>query len=923
MIEQSSSFSRARTLLQRLGSGRGPTLAGTGEADVFLGLVPGGSTTRSAGALAESVADPQRNLGTKLDRTLASIEEAGVVDIVRMHEQPARSGAFGAWPDRVDDRLLAAATERFGPQPYAHQAEALQVIADGGDVVLATSTASGKSMCFQVPIVGAALDDPGARALMMFPTKALARDQVESLRALIDALPGGPTIGVGPYDGDTPPEQRRAARSRAHAVATNPDMLHRGILPHHERWASFLAGLKFIVLDELHTYRGVFGGHVANVLRRLWRVCRHYGATPQVIACSATIGNPGPLAEALCPWLPARGGITVVDRDTAPAGKRTFVVANPRVVDATTGVRRDYTKVTRVVASSLLEHGVTSLVFCRTRKNVELLTRYLRDDAAKADEAASRRGKPSRIVPSVEETRGIVRELRLPDGARPADRVAATRTATKTVRGYRGGYLPELRRGIEQALREGEATMVASTNALELGMDIGGVDAVVLSGYPGTRAATLQRAGRAGRRGRPSLTICVLSSTPLDQFVANEPEFLFGQAPEQARIDPDNPELLLPHLRCAAHELPMQDGDALPGLTAQDVGAALEYLARSGALHAEPPVPVEEGGDPDASTSYHALGPSPAEGIDLRGSIEENFSVIDDASGDILAEVDYEDAPLYLHPGAIYGIEGRPHEVRELDWDARKARVRRVNADYYTEAVSKTRVRVVDPSDELSADRQGEGAPPSSGVGYAQLVRTVPGFKKIRLNTHENIGFGPITLPDLELQTTAAYWGLPPDDAALLPDPRGRASAMLAAAHAMHHVAAMLLMCDVGDLGHAVTPGHPGAWGFALIPGRRPGALAELDATAQPYVVLYDRMPGGAGLATAAHAMGRAFFERVVAVVAGCKCAAGCPTCMGPMAEAAESYGGTVVGDEDGGVRREDVVQLLAALAGVGAGTHP
>ncbi len=714
--------------------------------------------------------------------------------------------------------------------------------------MLATSTASGKSLCFQLPVLQAALEDDASRALMLFPTKALARDQVASLRALASEIDAA-AVGVGVYDGDTPPGERRAARARAHVVATNPDMLHRGVLPHHDRWAPWLSGLRYIVLDELHAYRGLFGSHVANVLRRLWRLCRHYGARPQVIACSATIANPGELLAAVCPFV-APDNVTVIDRDDAPAGARRVLLVNPRVVDETTGVRRDYLKVSREVTTTLRRAQVATLAFCRTRKAVELLTRYLREDEA--------------------------RERSQSDGGRSGDEVTARREANTAIRGYRGGYLPSQRREIEQAMRDGEARVIASTNALELGMDIGGVDAVVLAGYPGTRAATWQRLGRAGRRGRPSLGVIVSSSLPLDQFVAGSPGFLFEQSPEHARVDPDNPEVVLPHLRCAVHELPMADGQTLAGLTEADTAAALAYLADGGSLWRD----VGE----DGQTLYTSPDADPAQRVDLRGSIEENFTVLD-PRGEVLAEVDFEDAPLYLHPGAIYAIEGRTHEVLDLDWDARKARVRAVASDYYTEAISKTRVRMLDAGGEPLAP----GA--VHGTGMAHMVRTVPGFKKIRFGTHDNVGFGPIDLPDLELHTTAAYWALPPVLARELSDPSARASAMLAAGHAVHHVAAMRLMCDVSDLGHVVTPAHPSAWGMALTPGRRPGAIAEMDAAASPYLVLYDRTAGGAGLAVAAHAMGVALMQHAAQIVEGCGCTQGCPTCMGPQPEASESYG--------------------------------
>ena len=410
MVEDESGFSRAQTLLPRAGNGTSARV-GAGEADVFWGPIgpdPG--------------VDPLGDLE-------AALLERREIEVAAVHRVAARSGAYAPWPDRLDPRLLDALRGRDLLRAYRHQADALHAVFDDRDVVVATGTASGKSLCFQLPIVQATLADPRARALLLFPTKALARDQCESLRTLAAALPEGARVGVGPYDGDTPPDERRAARARAHAVATNPDMLHKGMLPFHEQWGRFFAGLRIVVLDELHTYRGLFGSHVANVLRRLWRVCAHYGAHPRVIACSATIANPVALAQALT----GRTGIVGIDEDHSPTGARTFFVLNPRVVDPITGVRRDYLKVTRVVASEIRRAPVQSLVFCRTRKAVELLTRYLQDDERK-------------------------------EGGR-----AGASLAAESIRGYRGGYLPERRREVERALRTGEARLVATTNALEIG----------------------------------------------------------------------------------------------------------------------------------------------------------------------------------------------------------------------------------------------------------------------------------------------------------------------------------------------------------------------------------------------------------------------------------------------------------------------
>ncbi len=896
---------------------------------------------------------------------LASITALDEVEAVTVRQTPARAGVIGEWPQWIDARVRACFTRIGVERPYLHQQRALEALHRGRDLVLATATASGKSLCYQAPVVQAALADPASRALFLFPTKALARDQVEALRGLIDE--GSPLhgcVGAGTYDGDTPPDQRRAARARAHVIATNPDMLHRAVLPHHDRWAAFLAGLRYVVIDELHTYRGVFGSQVANVLRRLWRVCAFHGSRPQVIACSATIANPAELAQSLC-GREDPNSFEIIDESTAPVGPRTFVVLNPAVVDPLTGVRRDYLKCTRAVLGRLRSADVTTLAFCRTRKSVELLTRYLREDEAGVSErgrspleqAAAGRvreqaptRRPAGVVGPWARMQGHASGARTqftrePELRGPVDLGAVDR-AQRSIRGYRGGYLPEHRREIEAALRRGEAKIVASTNALELGMDIGGLDAVVLAGYPGTRAATWQRAGRAGRRQEPALTILVLSSRPLDQFVAAAPEFLFGEPPEHARIDALNPEILVPHLRCAAYELPFGFAEREPsnqdaswwsswaGLSPEELEGALDYLAERGAL-------LAERGSHQAGEGkrYYAIGSAfPADSVDLRGSIEENFTVVEELPGRaehgrILAEVDFEDGPLYLHPGAIYPLEGKTYEVRRLDWDERKAYVREAAVSYYTEAVCKLRVRMLEGSGERPSSVE-EPRRVASGTGYAHVVRAVPGFKKLRFRTHENVGFGPINLPDLELHTVAAYWGLPDRLLAHLGDPYRRSNAALAAAHAIHHVAAMTLMCEVGDLRHAVAAGTPGPEGiaaFAPVGLGRPSSEASLLAGGRPTIYLYDDLPGGAGLATRVHALGRPFFERTLAVVRGCGCANGCPTCIGTEVALAPGSSSQIL--DPGGIvaeaqvdpeqvaRRHARADLVATLEALAEGT--
>lgn len=908
MLEQTSGFPRTRTLLPEA---QDPPSDGVsacaGKPDVFSAK---GRSDATHGVL----------------EVLTRGELAAHIEVVCAHTQPARPGRYAPWPSTIDERLVAQLEDRGIAHPYAHQARAIDACMRGSDVVIATATASGKSLCYQVPIVQSVLEQGDARALLLFPTKALARDQVEAMRGL--AAPLG--VGTGTYDGDTPPDERRATRARAHVVATNPDMLHRAVLPNHDRWSALLASLRYVVLDEMHTYRGVFGSHVAHVLRRLLRLCAHHGSSPVIIGCSATIANPGELMGSLTARDPTR--VELVDEDTAPKGARSFVVLNPSIVDSTTGVRRDYLKVTRRVTGAFRRAGVRTLAFCRTRKSVELLTRYLQEDEMADD--GGRAGK----------------ETDATDGPYAgAMHTAARDRASKAIRGYRGGYLPEHRRAVEKALRDGEARVVATTNALELGMDIGGLDGVVLAGYPGTRAATWQRSGRAGRASTPSLTALVLSSRPLDQCIAMAPGFLFDEPPEHARIDPTNPEIMVPHLRCATYELPFRVGegpqapsetgsgpsvDVYPGLENEDLVDVLDYLVDMGSLHVER--------DQSART-YVSIGASfPADAIDLRGTLEENFEVVEERGGHfehgrILAEVDFSDGPLYLHPGAVYPLEGKTYEVRHLDWDGRKAYVRLVSAAYYTEAIIELRVRVLEPGTRVGDDA-GRGA--SRGEGHGQVVRAVPAFKKLRFRTHENIGFGPVNVPELDLQTSMAWWTPSAAWAASLADPRRRADAIIGAAHVLHHVGAMVCMCDVRDLGRAIGAGaesfQGGAW--AMGAGHRSVDL-EREAGARASIYLYDNMAGGAGLSPRLFELGPTFLARALDLVMGCRCERGCPTCVGADViepapriglraqpqHAESSTGPTPAPNRDArpavrGHLRADVISLLRDLADASEG---
>jgi DEAD/DEAH box helicase domain-containing protein len=822
---------------------------------------------------------------------LHALRHAKGYEVVAEVDQPSASASHVAWPVSIDPRVREVYRRRGVVDLYSHQYRAISAIESGRDVVLATATASGKSLCFQAPLLNAVMHDPASRALLLYPTKALARDQVEGMRALVrEGESTGLAFGLGIYDGDASPDQRRAARRQAHAVATNPDMLHRSLLPNHQDWGDFLAALRFVVIDEVHTYRGLFGSHVGQVLRRLWRLCAHYGSRPQIVACSATIANPGEHVRRLC----ARDFFEEILESGAPHGPRKYVIVNPKVVDPVVGVRRDFIKVTREVAAEVRKHSLSALLFCRTRKAVELMTRYLREDeVSRQGVGAGPKQDPERA--------GLARDL-----------------ANHRIRGYRGGYLPELRREVEGALRDGEAKLVASTNALELGMDIGQLDVVILAGYPGSRAALFQRAGRAGRRGQSALTIMVLSSAPSDQFLAGDPNFVFDRQVEHARIDPDNPEVLIPHLRCAAFELPFRSDEDYPGLSGEETVASLRYLENCSVLNFEPDAVHESA---SSNGVWRFLGSDlPAHQVEIRGTLEQNFSVVlvdGPRRGEVIAEVDFEDAPVYLHPGAIYAIEGQTHEVVSLQWQERKAYVRPASSDYYTEAISVMRVRILDAGD----------APlPACGSGYLHVSRSYPAFKKIRLRTHETVGQGPIVLPDWEIHTQVAYWSSPRPWLERVSSPRLRAKIALAAGHAILHAASLVCMCDVSDLGSAIASGEIGGWAPVL----GSASAAELSAMAIPVIYLYDRQSGGAGLALHVASQGAAFMERAASLVAGCRCSSGCPVCLGAdvleMAKAERVESATTIaphlaqnaGNENEGESspiREHVVLFLRMLA--------
>ncbi len=701
---------------------------------------------------------------------------------------------------------MRKALEKRGiPRLYTHQAEAFELSTQGKNVVVVTPTASGKTLCYNLPVFQRLIEDPGARALYLFPTKALAEDQLHEFQAAVDAM--GSDIRAFTYDGDTPQDARRAIRERANVVLTNPDMLHSGILPHHTKWAKCFENLRYIVIDELHYYRGVYGSHLANVLRRLKRICEFYGSTPQFICCSATIANPKELAEAL-----VENAFELVDRNGAPSGEKYFVFYNPPVVNRHLGIRRSYLAETRRIAIEFIERHQQTLVFANSRLATEVLLKYLRDACER--------------------------------GPLPGD----------MVRGYRGGYLPKERREIERKLRDGEIRAVVATNALELGIDIGSLDAVVMAGYPGSIASAWQRAGRAGRRQSASLAVMVASSAPLDQYIVEHPEYFFDRSPEHAHINADNLEILISHLKCAAFELPIRDGEKFGR---HDPSELCRFLGEeAGLLH-------------HSAGCWHWTSDTyPADTVSLRAVSSDNFVVVD-ISGEhqVIAEVSFPMALATLHEKAIYLHEARQYQVEKFDYEGRKAYVRRVDSDYFTDAIDYTQVKELEEFDTSDVN----GA--SAVHGDVRVNTQVVGFKKIRFYTMENIGAGNLSMPEREMQTTSFWLRFPEAFLARFPDLTAteRQHGLTGLANVLRTVAALLLMCDPRDLGIAITED-----------------ISKGTKTFEPNLFLYDNYPGGIGQSQPLFKLTPKLLAGAMEVLRACACGAGCPACVGPVGEVGE-----------------------------------
>jgi DEAD/DEAH box helicase domain-containing protein len=838
---------------------------------------------------------------------------------------PARPARYAPWSDGLDPRLINAARAQGIERPFTHQAQSIAAALRGENVVVVTSTASGKTLCYNLPVLNTLLRDPAARALYLFPTKALAQDQLATLNTqfplpnirypIPDTQFPLPNTPYATYDGDTPRSQRAGIRRQARLLITNPDMLHTGILPHHTQWYEFFGNLRTVVIDEMHTYRGVFGSHMANLLRRLRRICAFYGAAPRYLLTSATIANPVDLAERLI-----EAPVTLIDDDGAPQGEKHLIFYNPPLVDPTLGIRRSATLQARDIAAHFLAADVQTILFARARLTTEVLLGYLRDEATVA-------------------------------GVDP-----------ERVRGYRGGYLPLERREIERGLREGTVRAVVATNALELGVDIGQLSACIMTGYPGTVASTWQQAGRAGRRAGVSVAVLVASAAPLDQFMVRHPDYFFGRSPERGLIQPDNLVILLDHLRCAAFELPFERSEGFGHF--EDVPALLDFLAQQeGALHR-------------SNGSYRWVGDGyPAARVSLRRSGPDSVLIIDltAGAGFVIGEVDRPSASFLVHEGAIYLHQGQVYLVERLDWEQGQAFVQQTDVDYYTDASLSQRVEVLEEYEQQAPRGEGENGNgvvfasqpslsspipspqsliPNHAYGRAfgelQVTSEAVGYRQIKRYTHETLGWGEIDLPEQTMATSGTWLWVGEgarqrlyDEGVLLapvdygPDwPAQREAARLrdrylcrtcgaperdGRQHDVHHIRPLrefgyvpgqnetyrqanaldnlITLCPrchrraetarrmrgaLGGLAHALQQLAPL---YLMCDPRDLGCSVDSRSahTGLPTITLYDRVSGGIGLSVQLYELFDELLRAAGDLVASCGCQSGCPSCVGPV----------------------------------------
>jgi len=815
--------------------------------------------------------------------------------------RPAQTHPFPTdLPALISQTLIAAGIHSL----YSHQLEAWTYSRTRENVILSTGTASGKTLAYNLPVMAELLNNNEARALYLFPTKALTQDQFSNLQSLITNYQ---SLTTAIYDGDTPSSARPAIRKSANIILTNPDMLHTGILPHHTNWLEFFTNLKFIVIDEAHTYRGVFGSHVANVIRRLKRVANFYGAKSQFILASATIGNPKELAEKLI-----EEPVRLIDNDGSARGPRHFIIYNPPLVDESLGLRKSSLLEGVRLAQDVLRNDIQSVVFARSRRSVEIILTYLQDET------------------KYERSKNANDEI-LP--------------LSSFIRGYRSGYLPHQRREIEKGLRDGSVKTVVATNALELGIDIGGLGAAILVGYPGTVASARQQAGRAGRGLESAVAVMVASASPLDQFLAHHPEYFFERSPEQALVNPDHLLILLEHLRCAMFELPFQKDEGFGAISAQTIAEYLNFLVENNEAHL-------------SQEKYFWMADQyPAANISLRSASPRGvvLQMINDERPQTVGTVDGESAVWMTHPGAIYLHEAQQYFVEDLNLEQHIVHLRQTESDYYTEPLRGTEVTVLSES----ANGPVQGA--EKKWGELQVTTQVTGFRKRRWYTHENLGEEPLDLPPSELQTTgywlslseetishlraAGAWTNDPNDygpgwskirdrvrardgykcqvcgtpettrqhdvhhktpfkAFASREEANRLENLTTLCPACHHkveqnvrmrsglaglayvlgnLAPLFLMCDAGDLGTHIEP-------------------VENQSFGQPSVVIYDLVPAGIGFSEKLFEMHNELIARAYELVSECACADGCPSCVGP-------------GGENGVGGRQETLEILKSLA--------
>ncbi len=744
------------------------------------------------------------NLAQMIDWLKA--ERAFTENVVFWRTQPAIPGLHVPFPDSLDKRICAVLQKRGIHQLYSHQVDAYEKAASGKNFVVVTPTASGKTFCYNLPVLDAIAKAGRHRALYIFPTKALAQDQLTELHDFIMQLELD--IKTFTFDGDTPQNARRAVRAAGHIVVTNADMLHAGILPHHTKWIKLFENLKFIVLDELHQYRGVFGSHLANVFRRLKRIANFYGSQPQFIFSSATIANPKELAEKIC-----EEPVELIDKNGAPSGTKHFVLYNPPMVNKELGLRRSSWGEAEKLASHFIENQIQTIVFAPYRLSVEIILAGLQN------------------------------------------RLKGVGISEDKVSGYRGGYLPLERRAVEQGLRRKSLLCVVTTNALELGIDVGELEVSILTGYPGTVASTLQQAGRAGRKKGVALTIMVANSSALDQFLASNPAYLFGSPPEAGIVDPNNFSILTSQLKCAAFELPF---DSEERFGVDPTRPFLEKLSAARVLHL-------------AGNRYHwASDIYPASEVSLRSATIENFVILNRSDDNrVIGEVDYPSAPIFLHPRAIYLHGGDRYQVEELDWDGRKAYVKEAPVDYYTDAETKTEVKV------LSEERSALFFLDKAYCGEIAVTSATVLFKKIKFGTGENLGSEHVNLPELTMHTSSFWTSFSENLAEKAGISAGSLGASLRGiANLLQNLVPLWVMADRRDI--------------------RAFSQVRSPFLERPAIFIYDNVPGGVGFAEKIFTMREEIFKAALSLARSCGCSEGCPACVGPTLEVGRAREGTV-----------------------------